>query len=361
MNKQFESDPGETPTRPLAPARVRPQEALLIRILDHLPGDRLVANTVGRGQFASAFAEARPSGHASVCFWDHFAFVNAQRTESPTNLSFHCQPDFPNDEVDVAAIVCSVNGEAEFTRDLMQQGMERLVVGGRLAVAVDNPDDKWVHEAILKLSSKVSRRASKRATVYWAMKTDAAFKRKNFDAEFAFRDSGHLVWAYSRPSVFSHRKLDLGARALLEAIELRPGWRVLDLGCGSGVLALAAAMRGSATSVLAVDSNPRAVECVLRGAERNGVSDRVTALLDSDGSGIPTRYFDAALANPPYFSRNRISESFLRSMHRSVKPGGLIAVVTKQPEWFQGRFPQVFANVKHKSGRGYTIIYGRRR
>jgi len=59
----------------------------------------------------------------------------------------------------------------------------------------------------------------------------------------------------------------------LEA-HLRPGMRVLDLGTGSGILAVAAARLG-AGSVLALDTDPQAVAVARENVSRNGVADRV--------------------------------------------------------------------------------------
>src|SRR3989304_833893 len=62
----------------------------------------------------------------------------------------------------------------------------------------------------------------------------------------------------------------------LQAIETHvpPGARVIDLGTGSGILAIAAGKIGAA-SVLAVDVDPVAVEAARENARRNGVEDRV--------------------------------------------------------------------------------------
>jgi ribosomal protein L11 methyltransferase len=54
------------------------------------------------------------------------------------------------------------------------------------------------------------------------------------------------------------------------------GARVLDVGCGSGILGIAAALLGAA-SVLGLDTDPLAVESTLANARRNDVSERVEA------------------------------------------------------------------------------------
>jgi ribosomal protein L11 methyltransferase len=72
------------------------------------------------------------------------------------------------------------------------------------------------------------------------------------------------------------------------------GARVLDVGCGSGILAIAAAKLGAA-SVLGVDTDPIAIEATVANAERNGLADRITARAGSLPSGEPA--YDVVLAN----------------------------------------------------------------
>ncbi len=77
------------------------------------------------------------------------------------------------------------------------------------------------------------------------------------------------------------------------------GSQVLDLGTGTGVLAIAAASK--ATRVVAVDSNPVAVECARINAEANSVDDRVELRLGDLFAPVVGERFDLVLCNPPYF------------------------------------------------------------
>eukprot|EP00456_Euglypha_rotunda_P073534 TRINITY_DN66_c0_g1_i13.p1 TRINITY_DN66_c0_g1~~TRINITY_DN66_c0_g1_i13.p1 ORF type:complete len:147 (-),score=45.73 TRINITY_DN66_c0_g1_i13:23-463(-) len=123
----------------------------------------------------------------------------------------------------------------------MQQGHLRLVEGGRMVVTTDNDEDQWIHEQLQELFPKVTRRPyRKKGTIYLATKKKPLKKQKDFDTEFAFRDRGRLIKVHSRPGVFSHRRIDLGARTLINTMQIKPKMKVLDMGCGVGTVSLAA-------------------------------------------------------------------------------------------------------------------------
>lgn len=82
---------------------------------------------------------------------------------------------------------------------------------------------------------------------------------------------------------------------LLWAVSVEEGERVLEMGCGTGLIALHCAARGA--EVTAADLGEGAVECARFNARRNGLEMEV---IRSDMfSGLGGR-FDAIIFNPPY-------------------------------------------------------------
>ena len=95
----------------------------------------------------------------------------------------------------------------------------------------------------------------------------------------------------------THPSTQLVLEATEDLMESLPGAKVLDLGCGSGILSILAAKMGAA-NVLALDTDPIAVRVTDENTAANSVADRVTAQTGSLDSLIhaATR-FDVALVN----------------------------------------------------------------
>jgi ribosomal protein L11 methyltransferase len=93
--------------------------------------------------------------------------------------------------------------------------------------------------------------------------------------------------------------------------------RVLDLGCGSGILSIAAARLGAA-SVLGLDIDPIAVEATLANGRRNRLVRRIRAREGSLPSGEPA--FDVVVAN----LIASVVVALARPLHAELRPGGLL-------------------------------------
>lgn len=79
--------------------------------------------------------------------------------------------------------------------------------------------------------------------------------------------------------------------------------RILDVGCGSGILSLLAAKMGA--YVVAVDLNPEAVRSTRENAERNDLYDRVEVLVSDVFEDVPRgNVYDYIITNPPFFRAN---------------------------------------------------------
>lgn len=102
----------------------------------------------------------------------------------------------------------------------------------------------------------------------------------------------------------------------LEGLELHPRAKVLDLGCGTGILAIAAVKLGAQT-VTAVDNSPDAVEATVNNLKLNGVKNGVKTILGTLET-IASERFDFILAN----MYGDVLLALVDKLANSLLPGG---------------------------------------
>lgn len=115
-----------------------------------------------------------------------------------------------------------------------------------------------------------------------------------------------------------HASTRLALHLLPDAVA--PGARVLDAGTGTGILAIAACLRGAA-SVVAFDTHLPAVENARANADRNGWTDRITVRAGSLDT-VAERGFDAILAN----ITREVLRTMLPGFAERIAPGGQLVL-----------------------------------
>lgn len=119
--------------------------------------------------------------------------------------------------------------------------------------------------------------------------------------------------------IFSPDHVDLGTHVLLRTVPA-PRGAVLDIGCGWGPIAIAAALASLDVTVTAVDVNGRALDLARRNAATAGVSDRVTAVLPDAVPADAT--FDTIWSNPPIRIGKAALHELLGQWLPRLTPGG---------------------------------------
>jgi 16S rRNA (guanine1207-N2)-methyltransferase len=158
--------------------------------------------------------------------------------------------------------------------------------------------------------------------------------------------------------VYAAGKLDPGTAVLLEALGAPDllGKRVLDLGCGYGLLALKASLAGA--EVTALDDDLLAVRSAHRNAHAYGTDVRC---LHSDvDSTLQDETFDEIWMNPPFHVGKRVvldvPHAFLAAAHRRLAPGGSLTLVANRALAYErvlARWGRVEALV---DARGFKVL-----
>jgi 16S rRNA (guanine1207-N2)-methyltransferase len=168
--------------------------------------------------------------------------------------------------------------------------------------------------------------------------------------EFAASICGGTFALRSLPGVFSFDRLDEGTALLLQ--QLTREWvqekRVLDFGCGYGLIGMAAAQLG-ATWVDLLDVDLSAVAAAQENCSRNKILHarvRPSDVLDAIG---PERY-DLILSNPPFHAGKQVeysmAQTFITHSHHILNPGGRLVLVANRFIRYDRLMKEVFGNVE---------------
>ena len=124
-------------------------------------------------------------------------------------------------------------------------------------------------------------------------------------------------------TLFASHEVDVGSRLLLRCLEPeRPPSRILDLGCGYGVLGIALARRYPEARIVMADSNLLAVRYARRNATLNGVTN-AEAVGSVGIEGIPAGDYDLIVSNvPAKIGDEALEAEFVRGPHTRLAPGG---------------------------------------
>jgi ubiquinone/menaquinone biosynthesis C-methylase UbiE len=124
---------------------------------------------------------------------------------------------------------------------------------------------------------------------------------------------------------FKFRDLLLSPKDIVEGVGIKPGFFVLDYGCGPGSYSIAAAeFVGPSGKVYALDIQPLAVRRVQSVASRRGLATIETICSDS-GTGLADHSVHVALL---YDTLHELDEpkKVLEELYRVLKPGGILSV-----------------------------------
>ena len=171
---------------------------------------------------------------------------------------------------------------------------------------------------------------------------------------------GRRLELETRPGLFSPERADRGTLAMLSCVRFEPGMRVLDLGCGCGLVGILAAQLCGEENVVLSDIDPLAAAVAKANAARNGVGG--VAVRVSDGfSGLDQTGFDLILSNPPYQSDFSVAKGFIEKGFNRLALGGRMVMVTKRREWYRNKLSAIFGGVRIREIDGYFVFEAEKR
>ncbi|GAA3879830.1 methyltransferase [Streptomyces lacrimifluminis] len=150
--------------------------------------------------------------------------------------------------------------------------------------------------------------------------------------------------------VFCAERLDIGTRFFLRHLPEPSGTaRVVDLGCGNGVVGTAVALAAPEAELLFVDESFQAVASAQATYRANGLPDGRAEFRVGDGlAGVADESVDLVLNNPPFHTHQATSDATAWRMftgaRRALRPGGELYVIGNRHLGYHIKLRKLFGN-----------------
>ncbi|MER6915847.1 methyltransferase [Streptomyces sp. NPDC000594] len=160
--------------------------------------------------------------------------------------------------------------------------------------------------------------------------------------------AGHTVTNHA--GIFCADRLDIGTRLFLRHLPTPDGSaRVVDLGCGNGVVGTAVALTAPDAEITFIDESYSAVASA-EATYRDNVPDgeRARFVVGDGMSPLPDSSVDLVLTNPPFHSHRATTDTTARRMftgaRRALRPGGELWVIGNRHLGYHIRLRKLFGN-----------------
>ncbi|WP_373300703.1 methyltransferase [Streptomyces hiroshimensis] len=299
-------------------------------------------------------------GHGPVQITDSFLAQQATRRNlerngvAPGAVTLLSTQDAPPERIDV--LLVHVPKSLALLEDQLHRLAPRLHAG---TVVVGTGKVTEIHTSTLKLFERIvgptrTSLAVKKARLIFCS-PDEALPRAASPWPYRYSlplgigpASGLTVTNHA--GIFCAERLDIGTRFFLRNLPQRHGAeRIVDLGCGNGIVGTAAALANPRSEVVFVDESYQAVASAEATFRENAGARAAAEFRVGDGlSGMPAESVDLVLNNPPFHSHQSTTDATAWRMftgsRAALRPGGELWVIGNRHLGYHVKLRRLFGN-----------------
>ncbi len=161
---------------------------------------------------------------------------------------------------------------------------------------------------------------------------------------------------YTASGLFSLKNIDKGSKLLTEKCIIKNNWKILDLGCGYGIIGLALKLAYPNMEVTFSDINERAIQLTNMNLKLHNI--KAKAIQSNSFENIKDK-FDTILLNPPQTAGKEICFKLIEDSKEHLKNKGLLQIVARHNKGgkdLSKKMLETFHNVKETAkSKGYRI------
>jgi 16S rRNA (guanine1207-N2)-methyltransferase len=177
-----------------------------------------------------------------------------------------------------------------------------------------------------------------------------------------YNQQNHEFKFYTSSSVFSKDKVDKGTELLVKECIIGKNAKILDIGCGYGVIGIVIGKLNPDAKITMSDINERALELAKENLKLNNVEAGVVKSFLFENIN---EKFDIILSNPPNSAGKELCFELISQAYEHLENrGSLQTVVHKMrgAKSYEKKVEEVFGNVKTIGRKaGYHLFYSEKR
>lgn len=154
--------------------------------------------------------------------------------------------------------------------------------------------------------------------------SDPSVKSEEREIEYEIAENKFIF--ISDNGVFSKNHVDIATAFMLKTIYDEVEGKILDVGCGYGVIGITLAKSDKVNSVTMLDVNHRALELSKRNAIKNKVDSKIK-IMESDGFQNISDNYDAIITNPPIRAGKAVIYKMYEDAKEHLNVGGALYIV----------------------------------
>lgn len=211
-----------------------------------------------------------------------------------------------------------------------------------------------IHKSTLALFEKYigttkTSLAKKKSRLIFSLVDQAEVTETDIAVTWEIERQGWTI--HNHANVFSRNHLDIGGRYLMDNLPEGDFTKVVDLGCGNGVVGMAAAEAYPEAQITFIDESYMAVDSarinMLKNFEEER-SDNTRFVVNNGLVGFKARSYDLILCNPPFHQQHAITDHIAWSMfndaHFCLASNGELVIVGNRHLDYQDKLDRIFGN-----------------
>jgi len=329
-------------------------------LLDSQPS-MLILND-GFGALSVALAEQRPQMASDSYLAHQGTLANLTNNDLPSGqvqlLDSLQTPQGPLDLVliKVPKTLALLEDQLHRIRPLLHA--DTRIIGAGMVKAIHSSTLKLFEEIIGPTHTSLAR---KKARLIFSQLDKGLTPGDNpYPTSYTLEGTDYRI--INHANVFSRESLDIGCRFLLQHLPKgTSAQRIIDLGCGNGVLGLMAAAHNPDAELLFLDESYMAIASARANFHAAFGTSRTAEFKVTDClSGVDKNSADLILNNPPFHQQHAVGDSIAWQMfkesHKVLKTGGELWVVANRHLGYHIKLKKLFGNCDTIAGNKKFVI-----